>query len=165
MAATLLPPYLLAFATAVTIGVRKPVVDPGFFGRGTAETRLEDAWSRAVQFHITLGATPYERRPVVNILDPHGKIETGVTHRKQTFDAVGIRHDRKSSRHLPKWGLPDSRISNPRQQKGPILAYTRIRKNSFQVSNVGAFFVFAWRFAYAKRGQQECTPICPPLNR
>jgi hypothetical protein len=51
--------YLIAFGTVVTIATR-----PFFVGaRVTGEElrRLEDAWSRAVQLHITLWSRPYTK--------------------------------------------------------------------------------------------------------
>jgi hypothetical protein len=49
--------YLLAFATIVTIGTRKFFVDRGLSCEELQ--KLEDAWARTVQLHITLWSRPY----------------------------------------------------------------------------------------------------------
>jgi len=48
---------LLAFATIVTIGTRKFFVDRGLSCEELQ--KLEDAWARTVQLHITLWSRPY----------------------------------------------------------------------------------------------------------
>jgi hypothetical protein len=49
--------YLLAFGTVVATTTRKFFVDDGV--RGEQLRKLEDAWSKAVQLHITLWSRPY----------------------------------------------------------------------------------------------------------
>ena len=51
--------YLIAFIPVVTIGGRKFFADAGI--TGTELRRLEDAWTRAVQLHITLWSRPYAK--------------------------------------------------------------------------------------------------------
>jgi hypothetical protein len=48
---------VLAFATAVTTKSRKFFVDAGVHGEELQ--KLEDAWAKTVQLHITLWARPY----------------------------------------------------------------------------------------------------------
>jgi len=49
--------YLIAFGTIVATATRKFFVDGGV--RGEELQKLEDAWSKAVQLHITLWSRPY----------------------------------------------------------------------------------------------------------
>jgi len=49
--------YLMAFATTVTVSSRGFFVAAGV--NGEELQRLEDAWARAVQLHVTLWARPY----------------------------------------------------------------------------------------------------------
>lgn len=49
--------YLIAFGTVVAMSTRKFFVDQGL--RGEDLQKLEDAWSKAVQLHITLWSRPY----------------------------------------------------------------------------------------------------------
>jgi hypothetical protein len=49
--------YLIAFVTIVTISTRTFFIAAGV--KGEELRRLEDAWSRAVQLHVTLWARPY----------------------------------------------------------------------------------------------------------
>jgi hypothetical protein len=51
--------YLFAFITAVTIASRKFFVDAGV--RDPELRKLEDAWSKAVQLHVTLWSRPYAK--------------------------------------------------------------------------------------------------------
>ncbi|HEY2017523.1 MAG TPA: protoglobin domain-containing protein [Bryobacteraceae bacterium] len=51
--------YLIAFGTVVGITSRKFFEDAGV--RGHELQRLEDAWAKAVQLHITLWARPYTK--------------------------------------------------------------------------------------------------------
>ena len=51
--------YLLAFIPQVTIGARKFFVDAGVEGNELA--RLEVAWTKAVQLHVTLWTRPYAK--------------------------------------------------------------------------------------------------------
>jgi hypothetical protein len=47
----------MAFVTTVTISSRKFFVAAGV--KGEELQKLEDAWARAVQLHVTLWARPY----------------------------------------------------------------------------------------------------------
>lgn len=49
--------FLIAFASVVAITTRKFFVDAGI--RNEELTKLQDAWSKAVQLHITLWSRPY----------------------------------------------------------------------------------------------------------
>jgi hypothetical protein len=49
--------YLIAFGTVVATSTRKFFVDQGLGGEDLQ--KLEDAWSKAVQLHITLWSRPY----------------------------------------------------------------------------------------------------------
>ncbi|HWY53173.1 MAG TPA: alpha/beta fold hydrolase [Terriglobales bacterium] len=51
--------YLIGFIPVVTIGARKFFADAGI--AGSELRRLEDAWTRAVQLHITLWSRPYAK--------------------------------------------------------------------------------------------------------
>lgn len=51
--------YLLAFIPVVTSGARKFFVEAGV--NGEELTRLEGAWSKAVQLHVTLWTRPYTK--------------------------------------------------------------------------------------------------------
>ena len=51
--------YLIGFVPVVTIGARKFFADAGI--EGSELRRLEDAWARAVQLHITLWSRPYAK--------------------------------------------------------------------------------------------------------
>jgi Protoglobin len=51
--------YLIGFIPVVTIGARKFFVDAGVAGEELQ--RLQDAWTRAVQLHVTLWTRPYAR--------------------------------------------------------------------------------------------------------
>ena len=51
--------YLIGFIPVVTIGARKFFADAGI--TGTELTRLEEAWTRAVQLHVTLWSRPYAK--------------------------------------------------------------------------------------------------------
>lgn len=51
--------YLVGFIPVVTIGARKFFADAGVAGHELQ--RLEDAWTRAVQLHVTLWTRPYAR--------------------------------------------------------------------------------------------------------
>lgn len=51
--------YLIAFGTVVSLTTRKFFIDAGV--KGEELRKLEDAWSKAVQLHITLWARPYAR--------------------------------------------------------------------------------------------------------
>jgi hypothetical protein len=51
--------YLIGFIPVVTIGARKFFSDAGI--AGAELQRLEDAWTKAVQLHVTLWARPYAR--------------------------------------------------------------------------------------------------------
>jgi len=51
--------YLLGFVTIVTIGTRKFFVEEGVGGEELQ--RLEDAWARTVQLHVTLWSRPYTK--------------------------------------------------------------------------------------------------------
>jgi hypothetical protein len=51
--------YLIAFGSVVAITARKFFVDAGV--RDQELQKLEDAWSRAVQLHITLWSRPYAK--------------------------------------------------------------------------------------------------------
>jgi hypothetical protein len=49
--------YLMSFATTVTAASRKFFIDAGVAGEEMQ--KLEDAWAKALQLHITLWARPY----------------------------------------------------------------------------------------------------------
>jgi hypothetical protein len=49
--------YLLGFITVVTIGTRKFFKEAGL--AGAELQKLEDAWAKAVQLHVTLWSRPY----------------------------------------------------------------------------------------------------------
>ena len=51
--------YLLGFVTVVTIATRKFFTDRGIAGADL--TKLEDAWAKAVQLHVTLWSRPYAK--------------------------------------------------------------------------------------------------------
>jgi hypothetical protein len=51
--------YLIAFGSVVAIKARKFFIDAGV--RDEELQRLEDAWSKAVQLHITLWSLPYTK--------------------------------------------------------------------------------------------------------
>lgn len=51
--------YLIGFIPVVTIGARKFFVEAGVTGEDLQ--KLEDAWTKAVQLHITLWARPYAK--------------------------------------------------------------------------------------------------------
>jgi hypothetical protein len=51
--------YLIAFGTVVTTTTRQFFVDAGV--RNEELTRLEDAWWRAIQLHLTLWSRPYTK--------------------------------------------------------------------------------------------------------
>jgi hypothetical protein len=51
--------YLLGFVTIVTIASRKFFTDAGV--TGAELTKLEDAWAKAVQLHVTLWSRPYAK--------------------------------------------------------------------------------------------------------
>jgi hypothetical protein len=51
--------YLIGFATIVTIGSRKCFLEEGVSGEELQ--RLQDAWARAVQLHVTLWSRPYTK--------------------------------------------------------------------------------------------------------
>ena len=51
--------FLLAFATVVTLSTRKFFVEAGVAGEELE--RLMEAWSRAVQLHVTLWSRPYAK--------------------------------------------------------------------------------------------------------
>lgn len=51
--------FLLAFATVVTLTARKFFVEAGLAGEELQ--RLMEAWSRAVQLHVTLWSRPYAK--------------------------------------------------------------------------------------------------------
>jgi hypothetical protein len=51
--------YLIGFIPVVTIGARKFFADAGV--AGAELRRLEDAWTRAVQLHVTLWSRPYAK--------------------------------------------------------------------------------------------------------
>jgi protoglobin len=51
--------YLLAFATVITTTSRRFFIDAGV--KDEELQKLEDAWSKAVQLHITLWARPYAK--------------------------------------------------------------------------------------------------------
>lgn len=51
--------YLLAFIPQVTIGARKFFVEGGVAGEELQQ--LEDAWTKAVQLHVTLWTRPYAK--------------------------------------------------------------------------------------------------------
>lgn len=51
--------YLLGFITVVTIATRKFFTDAGVSGQEL--TKLEDAWAKAVQLHVTLWSRPYAK--------------------------------------------------------------------------------------------------------
>jgi hypothetical protein len=51
--------FVISFGTVVALTARKFFIDAGV--RDPELTRLEDAWSRAVQLHISLWARPYTK--------------------------------------------------------------------------------------------------------
>ncbi len=51
--------YLIAFGSVITISTRKFFIDAGV--KGEELQKLEDAWSRAVELHITLWTHPYTK--------------------------------------------------------------------------------------------------------
>jgi hypothetical protein len=51
--------YLLAFLPQVTLGARKFLAGAGLSGKEL--TQLEDAWTKAVQLHVTLWTRPYAK--------------------------------------------------------------------------------------------------------
>jgi hypothetical protein len=51
--------YLLAFVPVVTLGARKVFVEAGVSGVDLQQ--LQDAWTKAVQLHVTLWARPYTK--------------------------------------------------------------------------------------------------------
>jgi len=51
--------YLIAFLPRVTLGARSFFMDAGVSGSELAE--LEDAWTKAVQLHVTLWTRPYTK--------------------------------------------------------------------------------------------------------